>query len=318
MARAADLLVLSALQDRRAPRSPDGRGYRAITNSFKKVSKKVKLVCGNYLLDLGETVVMGIVNATPDSFSDGGKFLLRDHAVARARQMVEEGAAIIDIGGESTRPGATAATLEQELDRVLPVLEILASEGVLVSVDTQKTEVMQQAIKLGAAMINDVNALQAIGALPICAASNVAVCLMHKKGMPATMQHAPHYERVVAEVRDFLISRARACEIAGIARERIVIDPGFGFGKTGEHNFSLLRDLREFVASGLPVLAGFSRKSSLGLITGRAVEDRLAASLATALIAAQNGAKILRVHDVKETVDVLKVWRAVSAGAMPI
>ncbi len=273
----------------------------------------MKLVCGNHLLDLGEPVVMGIVNVTPDSFSDGGKFLLRDHAVARARQMIEEGAAIIDIGGESTRPGAIAATLEQELERVLPVLEILVSEGALVSVDTQKTEVMRQAINLGTAMINDVNALQANGAIPVCAASNVAVCLMHKQGTPATMQHAPRYDSVVAEVREFLISRARACEVAGIARERIVIDPGFGFGKTGEHNFSLLRDLREFVALGLPVLAGFSRKSSLGQVTGRAVEDRLAGSLATALIAAQNGAKIIRVHDVKETVDVLKIWRAVNA-----
>ncbi len=255
---------------------------------------------------------MGIVNVTPDSFADGGKFLLRDHAVARARQMVEEGAAIIDIGGESTRPGAVAATLEQELERVLPVLEILAGEGVFVSVDTQKTDVMREAIKRGAAMINDVNALQASGAITVCAESNVAVCLMHKQGTPASMQLAPRYESVVTEVREFLISRRRACAISGIAPERIVIDPGFGFGKTAEHNFRLLRDLREFAALGSPVLAGFSRKSSLGQVTGRAVEDRLAASLATALIAAQNGAKIIRVHDVKETVDVLKIWRAVN------
>jgi dihydropteroate synthase len=195
---------------------------------------------------------------------------------------------------------------------VMPVLEILAREGVIVSVDTQKTEVMREAIRLGAAMINDVNALQAVGAIEVCAASNVAVCLMHKQGAPETMQQAPHYQNVVAEVSDFLQARARACESAGIAHDRIVIDPGFGFGKTVEHNFGLLRELNTLVQLGFPVLAGFSRKSSLGAITGRAVEERLAASLAAALIAAQNGAKILRVHDVKETVDVLKVWRAVN------
>jgi dihydropteroate synthase len=272
----------------------------------------MKLSCGNYILDLTQPIVMGIVNVTPDSFSDGGKFFARDQAIAHARQMIAEGATIIDIGGESTRPGAIAATLQEELDRVMPVLEILAREGVIVSVDTQKTEVMREAIRLGAAMINDVNALQAVGAIEVCAASNVAVCLMHKQGAPETMQQAPHYQNVVAEVSDFLQARARACESAGIAHDRIVIDPGFGFGKTVEHNFGLLRELNTLVQLGFPVLAGFSRKSSLGAITGRAVEERLAASLAAALIAAQNGARILRVHDVKETVDVLKVWRAVN------
>jgi dihydropteroate synthase len=270
----------------------------------------MKLICRNHVLDLTQPIVMGIVNVTPDSFFDGGKFFARDQAIVHARQMIAEGAAIIDIGGESTRPGATAATLQQELDRVMPVLDVLANDGVLVSVDTQKTEVMREAIRLGAAMINDVNALQASGAIEVCAASNVAVCLMHKQGAPETMQQAPRYQHVVAEVSNFLQARARACESAGIAQERIVIDPGFGFGKTVEHNFTLLRRIGDLSALGYPVLAGFSRKSSLGAITGRDIDDRLAASLAAALIAVQNGANILRVHDVKETIDVLKIWRA--------
>jgi dihydropteroate synthase len=270
----------------------------------------MKLTCRNHILDLTQPVVMGIVNITPDSFSDGGKFFARDQAIAHAQQMIVEGAAIIDIGGESTRPGAAAATLQQELDRVMPVLEILTREGVLVSVDTQKTEVMREAIRLGAAMINDVNALQAPGAIEVCAASNVAVCLMHKQGAPETMQQSPRYQDVVVEVSNFLQARALACEAAGMAHERIVIDPGFGFGKTVEHNFTLLRRISNLSALGYPVLAGFSRKSSLGSITGRDVDDRLAASLAAALIAVQNGANIVRVHDVKETIDVLKIWRA--------
>jgi dihydropteroate synthase len=270
----------------------------------------MKLICKNQILDLTHPVVMGIVNITPDSFSDGGKFFARDQAIAHARQMIAEGATIIDIGGESTRPGAVAATLQEELERVMPVLEMLARDGVIVSVDTQKTDVMREAIRLGATMINDVNALQAPGAIEVCAASNVAVCLMHKQGAPETMQQSPHYQDVVAEVCDFLQARAHVCVAAGIASERIVVDPGFGFGKTVEHNFGLLRRLGDLSALGYPVLAGFSRKSSLGSITGRSVDDRLAASLAAALIAAQNGAKILRVHDVKETIDVLKVWHA--------
>jgi dihydropteroate synthase len=270
----------------------------------------MKLTCRNHILDLTQPVVMGIVNVTPDSFSDGGKFFARDQAVEHARRMLAEGAAIIDIGGESTRPGATTTTLQEELDRVMPVLEILVRNSVLVSVDTQKTEVMREAIRLGAAMINDVNALQAAGAIEVCAMSNVAVCLMHKQGAPETMQQSPRYQDVVAEVSDFLQARAHACEAAGIAQKRIVIDPGFGFGKTVEHNFTLLRRIGDLSALGYPVLAGFSRKSSLGSITGRDVDDRLAASLAAALIAVQNGANIVRVHDVKETIDVLKIWRA--------
>jgi len=269
-----------------------------------------RLICGTYALSLARPLIMGIVNITPDSFSDGGKFLQRDHAIAQARQLIAEGADMIDIGGESTRPGAAAVSLQEELDRVMPVLAALAADGVPVSVDTQKAQVMREAIKQGAAMINDVNALQASGAIEICAATQVGVCLMHKQGAPATMQRAPQYQNVVTEVRQFLHTRADACRTAGIESARIVIDPGFGFGKTCEHNFALLRELGSLVQSGYTVLAGFSRKSSLGVVTGRAADDRLAASLAAALIAMQYGAKIIRVHDVKQTVDVMKVWLA--------
>ncbi|MEP7157676.1 MAG: dihydropteroate synthase [Betaproteobacteria bacterium] len=265
------------------------------------------LQCGAYSLSLDRVMVMGIVNVTPDSFSDGGKFLARDQAIAHAEQLIAEGADILDIGGESTRPGAAAASLQEELDRVMPVLEALRHHGVPVSIDTQKTQVMQAAIAAGASMINDVNALQAEGAIEACRDSTVAVCLMHKQGMPQTMQAAPAYDDVVEEVSQFLQCRAHACEHAGIAHDRIVIDPGFGFGKTVEHNFTLLRELAALAALGYPLLAGYSRKSSLGAITGREVDDRLAGSLAAAMIAAQNGATILRVHDVAETVDVLKV-----------
>ena len=268
------------------------------------------LISGTCTLNLERPLIMGIVNTTPDSFSDGGQFLRHERAVAHARRLIAEGADIIDIGGESTRPGAAPVSLQEELDRVMPVLDSLVAEGVPISIDTQKTEVMREAIKRGATMINDVNALQESGAIEVCAASNVSVCLMHKQGAPETMQQAPHYQNVVKEVSDFLIARADACLAAGIAHERIVIDPGFGFGKTVEHNFALLRELRALTQTGYAVLAGFSRKSSLGSITGRAPDDRLAASLATVLIALQNGASIIRVHDVKETVDVLKVWLA--------
>lgn len=270
----------------------------------------MKLRCRHHQIDLSTPIIMGIVNVTPDSFSDGGKFLVRDAAIAHARRLVEEGAAIIDIGGESTRPGAMPATVTEEEDRVLPVLEALVGDNIVVSIDTQKPEIMRAAIAAGASMINDVNALQAEGAIAACAASEVAVCLMHKQGTPETMQKAPHYEDVVAEVREFLLARAQVCTRAGIAQNRILIDPGFGFGKTVEHNFTLLRELQQLAALPYPVLAGFSRKSSLGAITGRAADKRLAASLATAVLAIERGAKILRVHDVAETSDVLKVWRA--------
>lgn len=269
------------------------------------------LRCGKFTLALNRPLIMGIVNITPDSFSDGGRFLARDRAIEHARKLLEDGADILDLGGESTRPGAAPASLAEELDRVMPVLEAMVAAGIPVSVDTQKPEVMRAAVGVGAAMINDVNALQADGALQVCAASTVAVCLMHKRGTPDTMQINPTYRDVVQEVGQFLAARAASCVAAGIAKDRIVVDPGFGFGKNLEHNLALLRDLASLVALGYPVLAGYSRKSSLGAITGRPVDERLAASLAAALIAAQNGATILRVHDVRETVDAMEVLAAV-------
>ena len=270
----------------------------------------MNLRIGKFSIELDRPRVMGIVNVTPDSFSDGGKFLARNDGIAHARRLIEDGADILDIGGESTRPGAAAISLQEELDRVLPVLEALVHDGVPISIDTQKTEVMAAAITAGASMINDVNALQALGALHLCAGSSVAVCLMHKQGLPANMQQAPAYVDVVSEVTVFLCARGNACLDAGFARERIVIDPGFGFGKTVEHNFRLLRELNSLAALGYPVLAGFSRKASLGIVTGRGPDDRLAASIATAVLCAQNGATILRVHDVRETVDAIKVLLA--------
>jgi dihydropteroate synthase len=254
---------------------------------------------------------MGVVNITPDSFSDGGEFASTRAAVARARQLIDEGADIIDIGGESTRPGSSGVTLDEERRRVLPVLEQLAAGKAPVSVDTQKPEMMREAIAAGAAMINDINALQAPGAIAAVAASNAAVCLMHKKGTPADMQVDPQYDDVVAEVLAFLGERVQAARAAGIAAERIVVDPGFGFGKTLEHNLELLRRLDRFGATGAVVLAGVSRKSMLGRITGRDVGERVHASVAAALIAAQKGARILRVHDVAATRDALAVLNAV-------
>ncbi len=275
----------------------------------------MNLRAGKFLLDLSHPLVMGIVNVTPDSFSDGGKFLVRNNAIAHARRLINDGADIVDIGGESTRPGAAAASLQEELDRVMPVLETMIADGFPVSIDTQKTPVMVSAINAGAAMINDVNALLSDGAVNACAASNVAICLMHRQGAPATMQAAPSYQDVVAEVTAFLALRSKACLDAGIAVDRIVIDPGFGFGKTPEHNFKLLCELKSLVALGYPVLTGFSRKASLGIVTGRETDDRLAASIVAAVLCAQNGATILRVHDVRETVDALKVLKAASEGS---
>jgi dihydropteroate synthase len=251
---------------------------------------------------------MGVVNVTPDSFSDGGRFLGVQEAITQVRQLADDGADLIDIGGESTRPGAAPVSEAEELRRVLPVLEKVAD--LCVSVDTRRPGVMRAAIEAGASMINDVDALTGAGALNIVAESKCAVCLMHKKGEPATMQREPHYDDVVAEVKDFLKQRIEAVKAAGIAAERIVVDPGFGFGKTAAHNLELLRRLKEFAPLNLPLLAGLSRKSTLGKITGRPVEERLAGSLAMALLALQGGATILRVHDVKETRDVIAVWQA--------
>ena len=251
---------------------------------------------------------MGVVNVTPDSFSDGGKFLDPQAAIAHGRKLVEEGADILDIGGESSRPGARAVAEDEELRRVLPVLKAL--RDVPVSVDTRRPSVMRAVLAEGASMINDIEALSAPGALDAVADTDCAVCLMHKKGDPATMQQAPEYGNVALEVRDFLAARTSACQIAGIEKDRITIDPGFGFGKTLAHNFELLKRLGELAALGFPVVAGWSRKSTLGTLTGRPVGERLAASLSAALLAVQHGATILRVHDVRETRDALAVMQA--------
>jgi dihydropteroate synthase len=269
------------------------------------------LACGRHALDLSRPRVMGILNVTPDSFADGGRYFDRERALDHARRMLADGADLIDVGGESTRPGAAPVDEADELARVIPVIDELAREGALVSVDTMKPAVMRAAVAAGAAMINDVNALRLPGALEAAASTDAAVCLMHMRGEPRTMQEAPRYDDVAAEVRDFLVERAQSCEALGIARERIVLDPGFGFGKTLAHNLALLRSLPGLVATGYPVLAGLSRKSSLGAITGRPPAERLAASLAAALAAVARGASIVRVHDVRETVDALKVWTAI-------
>lgn len=268
------------------------------------------LHCGSFHFDLSRPVVMGIVNITPDSFSDGGRFFSSGAAIDHAHELIAEGADILDVGGESTRPGAQPVGVQQELDRVLPLVEAL--RGVPVSIDTWKPEVMRAALAAGACMVNDVNALLAEGALAAVAQSEAAVCLMHKQGDPQTMQQQPHYQDVIAEVSDFLRGRIAAAEAAGIARERIAIDPGFGFGKTLAHNLDLLRGLDRLRELGVPVLAGLSRKSMLGAITGREVGDRVSASVAAALIAVQRGAAIVRVHDVRATVDALKIWNAVN------
>ncbi|MEE4174708.1 MAG: dihydropteroate synthase [Xanthomonadales bacterium] len=260
--------------------------------------------------------VMGVLNVTPDSFSDGGRWLGRDAAMRHAAAMVREGADIIDVGGESTRPGARAVSEQQELDRVIPVLEALAAEfDVVLSVDTSKAAVMRAAVAAGAGMLNDVCALRQPGALSAAGELGVPVCLMHMQGEPRSMQENPRYDDVVREVLDFLLERAAAAEDAGVSRSEIVIDPGFGFGKTPEHNLALLRALPRFTEAGYPVLAGLSRKRLLETLTGRPVEQRLAGSLALALAAARGGASIIRVHDVPETVDVLRVMAAAWPGA---
>ncbi len=255
---------------------------------------------------------MGVLNVTPDSFSDGGRYLDLTRAVEHAGRMVEEGAAIVDVGGESTRPGASRVSAAEEIDRVLPVLERLAtSVPAILSVDTSKPEVMRAAAAAGAGLINDVRALGAPGALEAAAASSCAVCLMHMRGEPATMQRDPTYADVVSEVKAFLVSRVQACREAGIGENRLAIDPGFGFGKTLAHNLELLRRLPELAATGLPVLVGLSRKSSVGALTGRPPGERLAGSVAFAALAVFRGARIVRAHDVAATVDAVKIAHAV-------
>jgi dihydropteroate synthase len=272
----------------------------------------MKLTCGKFELDLTRPRVMGIVNVTPDSFSDGGKFAVAELAVAHGMELVGQGADILDVGGESTRPGATPVPLDEELRRVIPVIEALAVKSrVPISIDTYKPEVMKAAIAAGASIVNDVFALQQPGALEAVAASNAGVCLMHSQGTPQTMQLDPQYQDVVREVHDFLRDRMAACEEHGIGRERIVLDPGFGFGKRSMHNITLLRELKILCELGQPLLVGLSRKSVLGQLTGNDVDARLHASLSAAVISAMNGARIVRVHDVKATVDALRIVTAV-------
>ena len=269
------------------------------------------LRCGHYQLALDRPLVMGIVNVTPDSFFDGGRYADARAAAARARGLVEEGADLVDIGGESSRPGAAPVPADEELARVLPVLEALGGLAVPISVDTTKPEVMREALARGATMINDITALAAPGAIDVVARSDAAVCLMHMQGDPQTMQANPAYRDVVAEVRDFLAARAAACVAAGVGPARIVVDPGFSFGKTTEHNLRLLARLDAIAALGYPVLVGLSRKSSLGRITGETPDDRLPASLTGAILAVQRGAKIVRVHEVAATRNALAVLAAV-------
>ena len=270
------------------------------------------LQCGRYGFDLdARPLVMGILNVTPDSFSDGGRFQSLEFAVSRAEEMISEGVDLIDIGGESTRPGSPAVPLDEELRRVIPAVYALRDLGKPLSIDTYKPEVMREAILAGADMINDINAFRAPGALAAVAESDCGLCVMHMQRSPETMQQNPEYTDVVAEVIGFLRERIDAMVAAGIERKRICVDPGFGFGKTVDHNFALLRSIGKMQEElGLPVLAGLSRKSMIGAVTGKPLEQRLAGSLAGALAAVAHGARIVRVHDVAETVDALKVWQA--------
>ena len=274
------------------------------------------LRCGDKTLSLDHALVMGVVNVTPDSFSDGGRFYDTATAVAHGRQLQAEGAAILDIGGESTRPGAPEVSVEEELRRVLPVIEQLrAATTAVISIDTSKPEVMRAAVAAGAGLINDVRALREPGALAIAAQTGCAICLMHMQGEPRTMQQNPTYRDVAGEVKAFLDERVRAARAAGIPADRITVDPGFGFGKTLEHNLELLRRLRELTSGEVPLLAGLSRKSMIGKLTGRPERDRVYGSIALAVIAYQNGARIIRAHDVAATVDALKVAEAVAVAA---
>ena len=257
---------------------------------------------------------MGILNVTPDSFTDGGRYVDHTLALQYAKEMLDSGASIIDVGGESTRPGAKLISAAEELERVLPVVQALVLHGALVSIDTSKATVMTACCRAGAQLINDVRALREPGALAAAAASEATICLMHLKGDPSTMQNAPYYTNVSDEVIDFLRTRIAACVHAGINRERLLVDPGFGFGKSLQHNLTLLRELSSLEVLGLPLVVGLSRKSMLAALTGRGVEERLAGSLALALASLEGGARIIRTHDVAETVDALKVWAAFRGG----
>ncbi|ADV26655.1 dihydropteroate synthase [Pseudoxanthomonas suwonensis 11-1] len=278
-----------------------------------------RLDCAGRLLRLDRTRVMGIVNVTPDSFSDGGEHASAEAAIAHGLRLVEEGADLLDVGGESTRPGSQGVPVEEELRRVIPVIEGLAARAAVpISIDTSKPEVMRAAVAAGAGMINDICALEREGALDAAAALGVPVVLMHMRGEPRSMQEAPHYDDVVAEVHRYLADRIFAAELAGIPRARLVVDPGFGFGKDNDHNLALLAQLERLTELGVPVLAGISRKRTIGALTGRDVPaERVAGSVAAHLLAAQRGARIVRVHDVAATVDALKVWEAVAAVPAP-
>lgn len=277
----------------------------------------MKLQCGNKQLDLTHPVVMGILNITPDSFSDGGQLFGSGvehiaHCLRIAEKMVADGAAALDIGGESTRPSAAAVSSEEEMARVLPIVEAIHRHlDVVISVDTSNPLLMIEAAKCGAGLINDVRALQRDGALQAAANTDLPVCLMHMQGEPGNMQDEPHYSNVVSDVQNWLQARVNACIHAGIAPEKLLLDPGFGFGKTLEHNLSLLKHLGQLAALPYPLLVGLSRKSIAGKLTGRSIAERLPASLALAQLALDRGARILRVHDVAETADMLKIWRAV-------
>lgn len=269
------------------------------------------LDCAGRPLDLQRPRVMGVLNVTPDSFSDGGDFLGCDKALQRARQMVAEGVDIIDVGGESTRPNADRVSLQEELDRVIPVIELLAAEvSVPISIDTSKAEVMGAALAAGAGLINDVNALRAKDALAIAAKSSVPICLMHMQGTPSTMQDSPLYDDIVSEVETFLLGRIAACESAGISRERLILDPGFGFGKSLVHNLALFNGLSRFVEMGLPVLVGVSKKTMIGEVLRAPIEARAAGGLVLATLALQVGASIIRTHDVKATADAVAICEA--------
>lgn len=276
---------------------------------------KMQLISKGLSLSLERPHVMGILNVTPDSFSDGGHFSQIERAMAHARQMVSDGATVIDIGGESTRPGAPDVSEQEELDRVIPVVERLVAElNVMISLDTSKAAVMREGCKAGAHLINDVRALLEPGALAVAAEADVPVCLMHMQGQPRTMQAEPHYDDLLGEVRAFFDERIAACLAAGIRRQQLLLDPGYGFGKTLAHNYQLLAQQSKLLDYQLPLLVGMSRKSMIGNLLGRPVDDRLAGSLACALIGMQHGARIIRVHDVRETMDALRAGWMVMTG----
>ncbi|MCG8495478.1 MAG: dihydropteroate synthase [Enterobacterales bacterium] len=269
---------------------------------------------GKYFIGLSQPQVMGILNVTPDSFSDGGKHTNVSQALDHALRMIEEGATFIDIGGESTRPGAPDVSLQEELDRTIPVIEAVAKNtSCVISIDTSKADVMREAVKAGAGLINDVRALQEPGALQVAAEAQVPVCLMHMQGQPRTMQQSPEYDDVVNDVGQFLLARTKVCEEAGIAKDKILFDPGYGFGKSLEHNYTLVKHLPSLMKLGYPVLVGMSRKSMIGNLLNRKVDERLAGSISLATIVAQMGAQIIRVHDVKETADAVNIVKMLNS-----